>query len=385
MKYAPLIWSALWRKPGEAVLTWLAVTASFALFGVMLGVNVTLQSYIDRAPMDILFSYARFTAVRLQVGMRDKIARINGVSAVAVLYTLNGHHVDLHNAVTVITVDEGGRRATPEFGLQSNQWDRLFSTPDGLYVSRKTASQWKIKEGDTFTVTTGTGMRADGSPVWPFRVLGVLPDMPDSGGFLLGNYHYIEQSRPAQDQGFDVSFQAIVADPARAVQISRQIDRLFANSGTPTRSISQRVAYQNMANSNGHAAVATSTVGAAGLFMILLLIANGIAQSVRERIPEFAVLRTVGFRDFHIMGLVFCEAAVPCLTGAVLGTLLAVMLAHWPARSLPGDFSNLPLPTVSARVLLSAVGFGALLACVSSAVPLLRVRRMSVVSELAAL
>jgi putative ABC transport system permease protein len=387
VKYAPLIWSALWRKPVEAVLTWLAVTAAFALFGVMLGVNATLQSEIDRQPNDILFVYNRFEAVRLQSGMREQIARIAGVSGVAVLYTFNGHHVDLHEPVTVITVDEGGRRGTPEYGLQPRQWDRLFSTPDGLYVSRKAATRWNLKSGDTFVVTTDPAKRADGSPLWPFHVLEVVADLPDaSQGFLLGNYHYIEQSQPPQDQGLDVAFRVSVADPDRAQEVSRRIDRQFANSGTPTRSISERLAYQTMANAGGRGGqLVTSTVGAAGLFMILVLIASGIAQSVRERTAELAVLRTVGFQSNRIMALVFFEAAVPCVAGAVLGTLLAGVLTRLPARFLPGDFAGLPVPHMSVRVLLWAVGFGALLACASSVVPLVRVRRMSVVSELAGL
>jgi putative ABC transport system permease protein len=139
---------------------------------------------------------------------------------------------------------------------------------------------------------------------------------------------------------------------------------------------------KNMANSDGHRSLATLVVGGAGLFMILLLIANGIAQSVRERAPELAMLRALGFRNHQLMGLVACEAGIPCLAGAVLGTLLAMQLARWPAKFLPTDFSSLPLPTISSGVMLQAIGFGALLACASSVVPLIKIARASVVSQL---
>jgi putative ABC transport system permease protein len=380
VKYAPLIWSALWRKPTEAVLTWLTVTAAFALFGLMLGVNATLRSYVDSAPMDIVSVLQRFPSVRLQLAMRDPIARIEGVSDVAVLYGLSGHHVDLRNRVRILAVDAGAARALPEFGLQPAQWEHLFSRPDGLYVSRKAAARWGLKERDTFVVTGSP--RADGSDAWPFEVLAVVPDMPDSNGFLLGNFHYVDESRPLQDRSRDVWFQARVSDGARAMEVSRQIDRLFASSGTSTISISQRQAMQNMANSDGNRSLATSVVGAAGLFMILLLIANGIAQSVRERAPELAMLRALGFQTRHLMGLLACEAGIPCLAGAILGTLLAVQLARWPTKFLPGDFANLPVPTISAGVMLQAIGFGAVLACACSVVPLMRVARVSVTSQL---
>jgi putative ABC transport system permease protein len=380
VKYAPLIWSALWRKPTEAILTWLTVTAAFALFGLMLGVNATLQSSIDSAPPDVVSVFQRFPSAHLQYGMRDQIARVEGVSDVAVQYGLNGYHVDLRNRVHIFTVDSGAPRAVLQFHLQPAQWERLFAKPDGLLVSRKAAARWNLAEGDTFVVTGSP--RADGSEAWPFEVVEVVPDIPESEGFLIGNYHYVNESRPLQDRNRDVSFNARLSDAARATEVSRKIDRLFANSGTSTISLSQRQAMQNMANSDGHRSLATSVVGAAGLFMILLLIANGIAQSVRERASELAMLRALGFRNSHLMGLVFCEAAIPCLAGAVLGMLLAIQLARWPTKFLPGDFANLPLPTISAGVMLQAIGFAAVLACASAVVPLMKVARLSVVSQM---
>ena len=383
MKYIPLIWSALWRKPVDAVLTWLTVTVAFALFGLMVGVNATVRSTIDSSPSDTLWVYFRFPSVHLQIGMRDQIARINGVSAIAVSYQLYGRHGDLRTGVQVISFDEGAREAVRYFGLRPEQWDRLFATPDGLYVSRKEATRLNLEAGDTFVVTTGPGRRVDGGQAWPFHVLEVVPDVPISGGFLLANYHYLDESRLPANRGLDVQFTVKITNPARALEISRQIDRMFTNSGTPTTSISARLANESVQNSSGHQTLAIAIVGAAGLFMILVLIANGIAESVRQRIPEFAVLKTVGFRNIHIMGLVFAEATLPCLAGAVVGTLLATQLAHWPAKFLPAEFSGLPTPTLSVDVMLRALAAAVVIACASAAAPLVRVSRMSVVSQLA--
>lgn len=380
MKYAPLIWSALWRKPLEAVLTWLSVTAAFALFGLMLGVNAKLQSFIDTAPMDILATFPRFPTVRLSVGMRDQIARIGGVSDVAVGYGLSGYRVDPRNSAYIFTVDQGAPRAMPEIPLQPAQWQRLFSKPDGLYVSRKAAQRWGLEEGDSFVITAST--RGDGSNAWPFEVLEIVPDPPGSNGLLLGNYHYVDEARPAQDRGLDVQLRIRVRDGAHAMEIGRQIDRLYANSGTPTTSISQHQAQLNMAHSDGNRSLATAAIAGAGLFMILLLVANGIAQSVRERAREFAMLKALGFEKRHLMGLVACEAAIPCLAGASLGLLLAIQLARWPTRFLPGDFANLPVPAITMGVMLQAVACGVLVACASAVVPLIRVARASVASQL---
>jgi putative ABC transport system permease protein len=111
--------------------------------------------------------------------------------------------------------------------------------------------------------------------------------------------------------------------------------------------------------------------------------ANGIAQSVRERIPEFAVLKTLGYRNATLGALVFMEAAAPCVAGGILGTTLAAVVAQWPRRFLPQDLLDLPKPTMSVAVLATAMGFVVLLTMASSMIPILRLRRMSVVDALA--
>lgn len=383
MKFIPLIWSALWRKPADAVLTGLTITVAFALFGLMLGVNATIRATIDAASPDTVSVSWRFPSVRLQVGMRDQIARIKGVSAVAVFYQLWGRRGDLPAAVHVMSFDEGAREAVRYFGLKPEHWDRLFATRDGLYVSRKEAARYNLKAGDTFVVTTEPGKRADGGVAWSFHVLDILPDVPISNGFMIANYHYLDESLLPANRGLDVQFTLKIADPARAPEISRQIDRMYASSGTPTISTSQRLTMESLQSSSGHQTLAIAIVGAAGLFMILVLVANGIAQSVRQRTPEFAMLKTLGFRNIHVMGLVFAEAAIPCLAGAVVGTLLATQLVHWPAKFLPSEFAGLPTPTLSADTMLFALAAAVVIACASAAAPLVRVSRMSVVSQLA--
>jgi putative ABC transport system permease protein len=117
--------------------------------------------------------------------------------------------------------------------------------------------------------------------------------------------------------------------------------------------------------------------------MILLLTGNGIAQSVRERIPEFAVLKTLGFGDGVISWLVFLEAAAPCLLGGMLGTALAATISQLPAERLPQGLRGVPTPTMSPGVMAVALCCIILLALVSSALPIFRLRRLSIVDALA--
>lgn len=388
MKYFPLIWSALWRKPIEAVLVWLAVTAAFTLFGLMAGLHVTYDHLIAASRMDRLDVNARFPGASpkgllLPIALRGQIARIRGVSAVGSYYWLWGYYQIPARRARIIAVDEPMRAAWSELPLTSRQWDRLFATPTGVFVSRQPAARLGLKAGDAFPLITAPGLRADGAQAWEFHVLGVVPDDPRIGAFILGNYAYLDLSRPLADQGLVWGFRVAVAGGAQGDEVSLRIDRRLANSGTPTLTIPDKTSTLYAINSGFSLARKTWSIAGAGIFMILLLTANGIAQSVRERTPEFAVLETLGYPDTSLMALVLAEAVIPCLAGAVLGTGLADLLTRFPARYLPSDFSGIPKPTLAPEVLAWSLGCALLLAGASALAPMLRLRRLSVTDALA--
>jgi putative ABC transport system permease protein len=388
MKYFPLICSALWRKPVEAVLVWLAVTAAFTLFGLMAGLHVTYDRLIASSRMDRLDVNARFPAASpdgplLPIALREQIARIEGVAAVGSYYWLWGYYQNPHKRARIIAVDRPMHAAWSELPLTSSQWDRLFATRTGVFVSRQPAARLGLEAGDTFPLVTAPGLRADGATAWEFHVLGVVPDDPRIGAFILGNYAYLDGSRPLKDQGLAWGFRVAVSEGAQGDDVSLRIDRHFANSSTPTLTIPDKTNTVYAINSGFSLASKTWPIAGAGIFMILLLTANGIAQSVRERIPEFAVLETLGYTDSSLMALVFAEALIPCVAGALLGTGLADLLTWLPAHYLPSDLSGMPKPTLSPQVLAWSIGCALLLAGASALAPMLRLRQLSVTDALA--
>ncbi len=193
------------------------------------------------------------------------------------------------------------------------------------------------------------GSRADGAPAWQFQVLGEMPDMP--GGqcmtAILGNLSYVDNSRPPDSRGYAWEYRVAVRDATQANEIAVRIDRATTNSGTPTLTIPDKIAEADGVNSGISVAAKTWPIAGAGIFMILLLTGNGIAQSVRERTPEFAVLKTLGYPQSGLMALVFAEAAIPCLAGATIGMGVAIFMTRLPIHYLPPDLSSLPKPTLS--------------------------------------
>ncbi|HEV2271811.1 MAG TPA: ABC transporter permease [Steroidobacteraceae bacterium] len=370
------------------MLVWLAVTAAFTLFGLMAGLHVTYEHLIASARMDRLDINARFPFASsrgplLPIALREQIARIPGVLAVGSYYWLWGHYQNPHRTARIIAVDRHMHAAWSELPLTSTQWDLLFATPTGVFVSRQAAARLGLAAGDAFPLITAAGLRADGGTTWQFHVLGIVRDDSRIGAFILGNYGYLDESRPLRDQGYVMGFRVAVSHAAQAAGVSLAIDRHLANSSAPTLTIPDRTNMIYAVNSGFSLAQHVWSIAGAGLFMILLLTANGIAQSVRERTPEFAVLETLGYPHTILMALVFAEAVIPCLAGAVVGTCLANLLTAVPMSFLPSDFSDIPQPSVSSDVLAWSVGCALLLAAVSAAAPMLRLRRISVTDALA--
>ncbi len=120
MKYLPFIWAALWRKPVEALLIWLATTSAFTLFGLMVGLNVTTQRVIDSARMDRLIVLMRFPDspfTGLPVALGEDLASLEGVTGVGRFRWLSGYHQRPDNRVSIFAVDEGMRRAWSEISF----------------------------------------------------------------------------------------------------------------------------------------------------------------------------------------------------------------------------------------------------------------------------
>ena len=379
MKYLPLIWAALARRKLRTILTLLSVTAAFTLFGVVMGTDAAFQRMVDVINRSVVVIGARF-GENMTDAMGQQIAAMPNVAAVSASGGVCGYYRNPRNRACIMMLDN--EAGWPNAALTPAQWAQWRTKPDGIFVSRQTAAKRGLKKGDIFTIITPAIPRADGGQAWRFEVLDVLDDTPYwSGGFSFGSYHYYKISRPAADQPKAGWFQAVVKDPEAAENTAIAIDARFANSPIPTESISERTMRSDDGTSIVNVAVVTRRVAAVGLFMILLLTAHGMAQSVRERLGEFAVLKTMGYSDTSVIALLFAEALAPAILGAGLGLGLAASIAARIPKLLPS--LSLPEPYLSPAVMLQALLAVFVLAFLSVVLPALRLRRLDVAAILA--
>jgi putative ABC transport system permease protein len=380
MKYLPLVWAAIMRKPTRAVLTLLSVVVAFTLFGMMIGLNATFAAVEEAARGDRIFVNPRFGG-QPPIAIARQIAAMPGVAQVGTIGFIGGYHQEPRNRLFVMMVDDNLRKVRVDWPLTAAQWDAIARNRTGIVVSKMQATRWNLKAGDNFVIASPQVLKADGTRSWTFKVLAVTDDMPAWGnGYMMGNLDYFDKSRPLADQGKVAWFEVLANDPTQAPALVDKIDHSFASSSFPTQSITEKAAYQ-ISNSGLDIIGITRDIALSGLFMILFLTANGIAQSVRERFAEFATLKTIGFSDRAVMALVVLEAALPCMIGGALGVGTAAAVSRVLPRLMPPGF-GLPLPTMTPMVFVWAVGSAAAVGLARAALPGMGLAKMDIATAL---
>ncbi|HWY61363.1 MAG TPA: ABC transporter permease [Rhizomicrobium sp.] len=381
MKYLPLVLAALTRRKLRTALTLLSVIAAFTLFGLSMGTDASFRRMADATNPKVVEIQARF-ASNLTEAMGQQIAAMPNVATVASGGNVFGYYRDPKTfAYAIMVGDEAG---WPNAPISPAQWAEWRVKPDGVFLSRIIAALWGLKKGDIFTIIDSRIARADGGHAWRFQVLDVLADTPYRPfGFSYGSYQYFKMSRPATDQPKVGSFQAVVTDASRADDTALAIDARFANSAIPTRSRPILQERSDAATATVNVASVTRRVALVGLFIILMLNGHGMAQSVRERLGEFAVLKTVGYSDAGVTALVFAEALAPVLLGAILGLGTAALLSARIQALLAAHGLYMPEPYLSATVIGEALAAAVLLAFLTVALPARQLRRLDVAAILA--
>ncbi len=393
MKFVPLVWATLWRNRSESLLMLAALSVGFALFGAMLAVNAAYEQAIDDVRMDRLIISCAFDCGTIPVGYREQLARIPHVVAVGGQAWLAGHQQDEHHPITIMFVDEGIRSAWPELPMSPADWRAFDANPSGIFLTRKAAARHNVRLGDRVIMNSGFQGTVDGTGTWYFTVLGFIEDPPGwgpgSGGpdwnpdTIIGNLRYAHNWGPPDERDLVNVMRIAVDRPEYARAVCREVEARFTNANPALYCVPARDDAQELADANINMRQISLGIGAAGLFMILFLCANGIAESVRERLGEFGVIKALGFENANIAALVTLEAAIPTVLAALIGGVLAlgvdVLLAH---LALKGSI-NMPEVHVSLAAFGWALAAALLIGLLSSIAPLYRLRRTDVVAVIA--
>ena len=382
MKYLPLVWAGLWRKPVRSILTLLSVIVAFVLFGLLHGVTAAIDDIINQMSDTRLRIQSKVSlAEPLPLAYLARIEAVKGVEGVGYYAWFGGYYQDPTNQISVGAVDVDRLSSMfPELQLKDEYAAAMRTTRNGALVGRDLAAArgWKI--GDRIPLKSSIFMRKDGAPEWDFEIVGIygFGDGKVPTNELWFNYAYFDEARTFGNGTVSLYF-AKIADPRSSGPVSEAIDQLFANSTFETQTLNERDWLRGRIAQIGDMQFFVNAIVAAVLFTLLFIVTGFVMmQSVRERIPELAVLKTYGFSNASIMGLVFGEALVLCVVAAGIGLGIAAALSPMVYRQIGAGGISFPLSVVEAGIAVAAVA-----ALVSSLPPARRVQTLNVVDALA--
>jgi putative ABC transport system permease protein len=379
MKYLPLIWAGLWRKPLRTILTLLSIIVAFLLFGMLQGVNAALDQSIAGAAVDRLIVQSRINFTEpLPSSYLPRLEGVPGITGVAYASWFGPYFQDPKNFIFTFPIDpERYFGLFPELKLPKEQLDAFVHTRTGAVIGLDMANKYGWKVGDRVPLHSTIWTNREGNSDWNFDIVGIYSDPEDHSNeqiFFL-NHTYFDEGR-SFGKGTIGWYIVRIADPHQAAAMAGTIDKLFANSSDETKTMTERESAQAFLKQQGDINfIATSIIGAV-FFTLLFLTGNTMMQSVRERIPEFAVLKTLGFSENGVLTLVLAESLALCIAAALIGLALAE-LAFPFLKQLIGT-ANLP-----GSVILLGLAVAVLLALITGLPPALRARRLNIVDALA--
>ena len=382
MRFLFLVWKNLFgRRRVRTIFTLLSVMVAFLLFGILMTIRAAFTMGVEVAGADRLMVMHKISIIMpLPISYEERVRSTKGVRDVTHATWFGGYYQDPKNFFPQMVVEpESWLRMYPEFVLPEDQKKAWFADRTGAIVGRTTAVRYGWKVGDRIPLQ-GTYMRhKDGSPTWEFTLDGIYDgDKPgvDTTQFFF-HYQYLDEAR----QGFQglVGWYVVrVDDPQQSADVAQRIDALFANSPYETKTSTEKAFVQSFANQVGNIGAIMTAVLAAVFFTILLVTANTMAQAIRERTGELAVLKTLGYSDALVVTLVLVESCLIALIGGAAGLGLAVGFVRGgdPTGGLLPAFYLPPRDLTIGIVLVFALGLA------SGLLPGLQAMRLRIVDAL---
>ena len=382
LKYLPLVGSALLRKKTRTAFTLASLAMAFLLIGLLQAVNSVLAGGADFLGANRLITQAKTSFTQpLPMRLLPQIEAIPGVDFVSHSQFFGGVYQDARNFFPQFAVNPQRLFDTyPEWVLPDAQRRAFISTRDGAIAGKVLADKYGWKVGDIIPLNSFIWTKTDGTRVWEWRLVGIFEgrdkEWSERANLMYLNYGQFDEARVAGAKGLAGVFVVRVADPMQSDKIAAAIDRKFENSPDETKTQSEQEFQLGFLKQLGNIGFILNAISGAVFFTILILTGYTMSQAVRERIPELAVLKCLGFTDRTVLGLVLAESLALCTLGALAGMAMATVI---PPLVLPPEY---PIRT-NAQVWLFAAGAVLVLAAAVGLPPALRAMRLRIVDALA--
>lgn len=377
MKFLPLLLANLFRKKIRTALSVGSFVVALFLFGLLVTIRGAFNQGIEAAGADRLVVMSRVSLIQpLPIAYRDRLARVSGIKEVTFASWFGGVYQDEKNFFAQFAVDpENYRKMYPEFVIPDDQWQAFVQDKAGAVAGSYTARRFGWKIGDRIPIR---GAIYTGE--WQFNLRAIYEGsrpQDDTSQFWF-HWDYLNEKVEPYLKNWAGWYVVRLEGGQDAAAVSSRIDGQFANSPFETRTQTEQAFMASFVKQMGNIEFLMLAIGGVVVFTLLLVTGNTMATAVRERTSELAVLKTVGFGDRFVLGLVLVESALLAAVGGALGVGLA------KAFTLGGDPTGglLPVFHMPGWSLGAGIGLAVVVGVLAGLVPALGAMRLQVVEAL---
>ena len=384
MKYFPLIWATLWRKKTRTLFTLLSIVIAFLLFGMLETVDYAFSNpSTGTSGADKLISINKYSiTLPLPFADMQEIRSVPGVTDATWLTWFGGYYQEAKNFVFAIPIDTESYFDVHkgELVVSDEAMKAYRSTRSAALVNVALMKKFGWKVGDKIPLHSTIWTQKNGSLDWTFDIVGAFdvkdPTQASAQAFtVFFHYDLFDEGRNF-GKGTVGWVEERIDNPANGAAIAGKIDALFANSSNETKTQPSNDFAMTFIKQVGDIGFVLRAILGAVFFTLLFLTGNTMMQSVRERVPELAVLKTIGFTNGKVLALVIAESLLLCLFAAVIGLGLSYATLPIIGQALQG----VQLDPVA---LIPGIGAAVLLALIVGLPPALRAMRLNIVDALA--
>jgi putative ABC transport system permease protein len=379
MKYFRLLRVSLFRKKIRTFLTIGSFAIAMFLFGTLAIIRLAFNQGVEIAGTDRLIVMNRVTFIEpLPLAYRNRMVTIQGIKEVTFATWFGGIYQDKKNFFPQFAVDVNTwRQMYPEFIVSDSAWKAFVEDREGAIVGEGTAKRFGWKVGDRIPIK-GDIFRGD----WQFNIRGIYKGSRPADDTTQFWFDWKRLNEAQRTSGYwrDSPGWYVVklAHQDEAATVLKKIDETFANSSAETKSDTEASFAASFVKQTGNIELILMAVGSVVFFTLLLVTGNTMAIAVRERTPELAIFKALGYSNRFVLFYVIAESVSIALLGGLIGIGLAKVSTLW-GSPVPGILPLYILPMKQVLLgILFAIGIGA----VAGFIPAITASRLRVVEAL---
>lgn len=374
----------LFHKKTRTWLTLLSVVMAFVLFGLLQSLNLVFSAGADFVGATRLVTQSRVSFTQsLPMRMVPEMDAIPGVQRVMYQQWFGAVYQDNPQIFAFAVDPERLHDVYPEWVMPEEHWNAFRDTRTGMIAGKLLADQYGWKVGDRIPMQSNIFPQKNNSKDWEFELVGIFDGQDEQWRRQTAGSIYINHAYFAEAAMFGGGMAGIfvlrLEDPDMAESIATLVDERYMNSADETKTQTEKDFNVGFVKQLGDIGLIVRWILFAVFFTLLLVVGNTMAQSVRERVPQFAVLKTLGFSDNSVLGFVLAETLALCAIGGLVGLGLATALGAVVAQAAG---PMLPI-AVDGRVWMAGVVAIVALSLVVGLLPALRARRLKIIDALA--